>query len=1256
MKKLFTYLSVFIIMMMIPIGVNAQGYYLVGDLNSFARAYNDVSWDGGNWDSNGAINKVLKFKDNGNGTYSLRIPASYPADDSNQWDKPNYEKGNVSHEFVIAPESAFSGTEYTGDLSTVGNDNAWKTVWGLSLNWNAVLRPTSNNTISGATSGGLSTGGSTNWKATMNGGSYTITINPSANTWSVTNDQYTHVMYVISKQDGKWRASDLTDVTTGSDQAYNHRHGDNASRGELSEFPNNDGATVYIAHNWYERGNNKNFSTKEHLTIFGAWNTNGDLAPVTWLYSYGTVAKSIFPKAGVYSTNIDPTTGRTDGVGGGTNSQKIITNGNDPSTGNITGKKGDEALITPDATLSPGTTTWANYTLNQAKALTVTMSNCTAWQYSIGTGTTPSINGSGTSFGNLSYDGTDVKLGSTVIASGTNTVTICIRGMEGTSTGTTHEYTYTFTQATPLVINPAGGFYINKKNVNFSGGTAPYYYTVDGTDPASSATRKSTNDNTIDLSTAGTLRVLDSGGKTASADFDFTYSTSDNYVSYMSNTKTLDVVGPTLFVYKNGSSSLPYFKAVDKNNSNAVIVNWTQMPSTNTKTDGNGNTWYYYTFDAQYTNIGINFATSSSGTNSTSQITMTADKYFAYDYNSSYSNSSNKGVYYDMTNVSANSTDVFYIDTENWSTAYIWSWPSGGNGSVSSMSSTSTVYLGTGSTKTVYRGTPNNTSYKLLFKKESGSTVSTKTCDLTYSGSMLYQHWGDSGDVLGKGRVFNLPQGTHSFTMSTGTYTYNKPNGEDYYTNMPSDYTWKLLPDSWIFLSGNHSTESGQNWKGDEASYYYIDGCTMSQTIDGLDPTKNYTVQAIVRGNDSPLSLKLNNSTTVTKTINSWNSNPKSPINKFGRYELNVEEEIASGCTGWDKLEATAKPNSSGQLTITIDATNSACANVSDVVVLEEANTLGHYWTKAPTSESVTEYDMSGRSNYNAFSFFDRGDNLNAIIKAHPKTVIGMSAANEPYYESNRRHPANVVVFNGSTWTTPQLALTDYGTNTVSPHAYRTSFDFVADKFYYDRAISVKMMSTILPFPITNAQLKSVLGSGVKIYTLSNLDATNLKVTFGETSADMAASTPFFFKPSITNSNGITLNSTINVSATSNPAPAQGLIGCYRQTYNVGSYYKGQNFVPYFYQNNKFVYAEDAARAKPFRVVFLLSKGSGNARSLSTEFIDDSIVTGIKEINTVGDANAPIYSIDGKMVSKDGNAANLHRGVYIQNGNKFVVK
>ena len=516
--------------------------------------------------------------------------------------------------------------------------------------------------------------------------------------------------------------------------------------------------------------------------------------------------------------------------------------------------------------------------------------------------------------------------------------------------------------------------------------------------------------------------------------------------------------------------------------------------------------------------------------------------------------------------------------------------------------------------------------------------------------------------------------GGFDFTYSTSENYNTATNGADYQRVMPSDLTYKVDFDGWSAtgkdgtgIPGQYKETSGANWTGDAITkYHHLGHAQISQTISGLNPAKDYTVQAIVRGGAVPITLKLNDNT-FSITLTADGPDAKTTINKYGRSEQLVEESLVAG-HGWHKLEGISKPTSTGELTIKISATD---ADVSDVILLEDANTAGNYWTTAPTSEDVTEYDMSDRSKYNAFSFFDRGANLNSIIKADQKTVIGMSEDNEPYLTGDekgaRRHPCNVVTSSdgGTTWHTPMLALTDYasvivgsenkygGNPLVSQHAYGTSFDYTADKFSYDRATSAKMMSTMLPFPLTRSQIVSMLGDGVKTYIYGDANKTTYKVTFSETSGELAANTPFFFRP-VEAKPSMVLNQPVSVQATPAAAAlAEGIVGTYKHISNVGTTYT--DYIPYFYQNNTFVWAANDANAKPFRVIFLLHKGGNNARMLNAIFVDDT-TTGIDGITENIQQNAPVYSIDGKLVSSDGDTSRLSKGVYVKAGKKFIIK
>ena len=85
--------------------------------------------------------------------------------------------------------------------------------------------------------------------------------------------------------------------------------------------------------------------------------------------------------------------------------------------------------------------------------------------------------------------------------------------------------------------------------------------------------------------------------------------------------------------------------------------------------------------------------------------------------------------------------------------------------------------------------------------------------------------------------------------------------------------------------------------------------------------------------------------------------------------------------------------------------------------------------------------------------------------------------------------------------------------------------------------------------------------------------------------------------------------------------------------------------------------SQRGANFKAFRAAIAVPGGSGtNAQQLALT-IDDSQTTGI--VTAADDAatagKSPVYSIDGRCVSTDGNTEGLPSGVYIVNGKKIVL-
>lgn len=935
---------------------------------------------------------------------------------------------------------------------------------------------------------------------------------------------------------------------------------------------------------------------------------------------------------------------------------------------------------------------------------------------------------------------------------GTWTVKFYVDATELNTTYTTvYRYTITGTEnpdpsVVTTTIKTAGGLYINKVlvDVAYTGDSStPLYWKVGGAPTTSdnlvsyTDSENNTDNRKFLLSTPGQLYVGDGTNTSDPVTFDFTYSTSENYVGVEKNGTVSQIVTSkggkdcvnVFFKKSYKDMSIYVWDANAESGKEYLTKVWPgQWMSDDRTLTLNGETFYYVSFptsdlkpkDGKY-KIGFILSNAALGSSKeNADATKTRDYFLEFNATDTNVQGVQETMFYALeANVTANKV------YEPAGSTYESQEKSTYKGSAAQLFSNNTVYFKTNWTSPIYchvwkeDGTPLHvwrtngemmtcvdaankiyaytipTDYQVNLKFAS-STSETSDQTFTGHGGKMYTYstssssWGDAPSSFttldaASQTVMNTFLTTPPVTtVESRVY----PNGQDYYRNMPNDYTL-MLSNTWKHADeppvvdeqhqeSSWQVTSGKHWSGDtNKTYLHIRKNEAYQTVTNL-PAGTYTVQAIVRGGGVPVYMKLNDTQVASIILTSDGSDAKTTINQFGRSEQLVEMSTDNTKRGWHKLEGSITLATPGDLKIAVRTDYTAdggSIDLADVFLLRNANTDGNYWTTAPTSETKTECDMSDRSKYNAFSFFDRGPNLNSIIKANQKTVIGMSEDNEPYGATDRRHPCNVVTSSdGSTWRTPMLALTDYasvivgsenkygGNPLVSQHAYGTSFAYTADKFSYDRATSAKMMSTMLPFPLTRSQIERMLGSNVKTYTLGNIDKSNLKVTFKETKDNLEAHTPFFFRPLQSETKTkMALNESVSVvaksgtSSTSPSSPAQGLLGTYKHISDVGTTYKDQDFIPYFYENNTFVWADNDANAKPFRVIFLLNKGGNNARMLNAIFVDDT-TTGIDGITENIQQNAPVYSIDGKLVSSDGDTSRLSKGVYVKAGKKFIIK
>lgn len=402
-------------------------------------------------------------------------------------------------------------------------------------------------------------------------------------------------------------------------------------------------------------------------------------------------------------------------------------------------------------------------------------------------------------------------------------------------------------------------------------------------------------------------------------------------------------------------------------------------------------------------------------------------------------------------------------------------------------------------------------------------------------------------------------------------------------------------------------------------------------------------------------------------------------VNKHGRVDYLKRE--ANG--GWLKLEFPVRLNqvenvqgqemeTRGYMILTSDQE----FEVSDIFMLWRPNQPGYYQTSANYNPNkMVDYDMN--TSYidltaeKKFSLFDRGDNLNRVVKVNANTTFALKG---------HEHPCNVLVEGKNM---PLLYLTDRGVLTndngsfkantgvwidknkekymKSGYTFGVNEAFTADKVWFDRKFAYKKdangkshsMSTIcLPFAMDATDLsKFKVSKAYEFKTANGNTATFQEVTSTE------ADKPYLIEPSeaISTANDKPLEFSNKQIPASKIADGD-FIGTYKYRNLPATENRYGNYI-FGFNTQKFNYVKSTgASFKPFRA-YLRSKQSAGSLAKSIEFkIWDGSVTGIEQIDTKDNtpSHAPIYTIDGRMVSPTGNLQLLPQGIYIQNGKKII--
>lgn len=892
-------------------------------------------------------------------------------------------------------------------------------------------------------------------------------------------------------------------------------------------------------------------------------------------------------------------------------------------------------------------------------------------------------------------------------------------------------YTISVTNNEKISVNKATASVTVTNNTTGKDDDVDVYYTTDGSDPLKSTSARLVRDRKVtvyalpgEVGNAGTITVAIPGTTaSASCTYDITYSTSEGgYLNYLNNSnsqKTLGGEGHVVVYVQPYSSNesyttsarQTYVYAYEKKSDGtyASLTPAHRVLADADKTTVNGETWYALDLvpasDYKEVNVQMGYYNTSDETYKTSDATVAnacQDMFIKFDVATGQLTDATHAYTGDhFYTIGTNGTKTEAANPESGKPFFYaqvpLTWTSNGNSvkvlsgdtelsgaTVKVQNSAETSDLSSVCKISVPTSLVEKT--ELTIKPYKGTTASNVKFTITYQNGGYYFYESASHYSTTAPLVFSADTDNKKDYRSKGRRDINHVTTGDKTHYLSSEWKYSSEP------SSSKTITADDNWTGSSATVNVIPaGTTISQEVTGLTASTPYTVQMIVRGKSGATGkLSLNEATdgTATDSKSFTGYNAAGTITTDGR----VEALLSGTNNGWQKLEATANASTDGKLTISLAATN-AEMQLSDVTLLENANTTGHVWTTAPTSNTQTEYDLSSRATANAFSFFDRGKNRNAIIYANDSTVLGMSkntydvAVAIPASSSAKAiHRMPSEAENGDTGSetssvTPKysmhtFAITDQaqdGTRNTDGSGsaafwatawkYGVSNAFKAEAFAFDRHFTKDKRSTIcLPVALSQDEVKSIFGTDTKFYDLKSVDVKKYTIDATQVTEDgMKADHPYIiYLPDTYDFGSVT--GTFIIPATSTDAPHVALSGGY-------TFYGNYEQDSIFYNNKEKCYNFGSAEggrfyrvkvagvvSKPFRAYIKADDPSSSLAKMFVLNIVDDTTTGIEKVEEASDnADGPVYTLTGVRVAEKFSST-LPPGIYIQNGRKVIVK
>ena len=482
----------------------------------------------------------------------------------------------------------------------------------------------------------------------------------------------------------------------------------------------------------------------------------------------------------------------------------------------------------------------------------------------------------------------------------------------------------------------------------------------------------------------------------------------------------------------------------------------------------------------------------------------------------------------------------------------------------------------------------------------------------------------------------SLPEGTKIIFTNKGSGGTNQladcnfVNGAWYNTSNidtnTSPISTAVAPSTEISVAALGDPKTVTNWDGKSEKVAQKEGsATMSKTFSLA--AGSYTVQAIVRGtNGSTVTLSAKDQSDEVNLTGL--DGATSTVQTSG-----IVETYATGTNnGWLKAEVSFTLASAEVVTVEISS-EATTWQLGTLKVLPSTTK-----TKATTGVGLDNTYIDVRGGVADFSFFERGENRNALIKAAPNTLP-------------TQLPYNVIVDG----VCAKLQLTD------GDYSFNNSGDaFTASIISYDRTFEqspsttrdssepqYKTSTVWLPFGLS-ADEAAEAGTfwGLQSYNNSDKKICFIKVD------EPQANVPYLFEPAKANPFSSFTNKMVQQTPASITVSRDDIsfIGA-----NTRTHLKSDDGVTYYgYKNGEFVMVgtENGANVNPFRA-YLQILGSQAARINVSFDGESSGETGIKVVNpdVKPMKEQPVYNMSGQRVKTP-----AQKGIYIVGGKKFIVK